>query len=35
MVKDFDAIRVGNRFIIVELQYVNYKGKDYLIIFGN
>ena len=35
MVKDFDAINIGNRFIIVDLQHVNYKGKDYLIIFGN
>ena len=35
MVKDFDAIGIGNRLIIVDLQHVHYKGKEYLLIFGN
>ena len=33
--KDFDSIRIGNQLIVVELQHLKYKNKDYLLIFGN
>lgn len=35
MVKDFDAIGIGNRLILVDIYHINYKKKDYLLVFGN
>lgn len=35
MVKDFDAIGIGNKLILVDIYHINYKKKDYLLVFGN
>lgn len=35
MVKDFDAIGIGNRLILVDIYHITYKKKDYLLVFGN
>ena len=35
MLKDFDSVGMGNRMVVVELTHLRYKGKEYLLIFGN
>ena len=35
VIKDFDSVGIGNQFIVIELQHLKYKNKDYLLIFGN
>jgi len=35
MLKDFDSVGIGSNFLLVELSHLKYKGKDYLLIFGN
>ena len=33
--KDFNSVGIENHFIVVELQHLKYKNKDYVLIFGN
>ena len=35
ILKDFDSIGIGSRLMLVELRELRYKGKDYLLVFGN
>lgn len=35
IIKDFDSVGIGNNLILTELQHLKYKGKDYLLLFGN
>ena len=35
IIKDFDSVGIGSQFIVVELQHLKYKNKDYLLVFGN
>ena len=35
MLKDFDSVGMGNRLVVVELSHLSYKGRDYLLVFGN
>jgi hypothetical protein len=35
LVKDFDAIGIGNRIVLVDTQHVVYKGRDFVLFFGN
>lgn len=35
ILKDFDSVGIGNKMVLVELQHLKYKGKDYLLVFGN
>jgi len=33
--KDFDSNGLGKKFTFTEIKHVNYKGRDYALIFGN
>ena len=35
IIKDFDSIGIGSQLVVVELQHLKYKDRDYLLIFGN
>jgi hypothetical protein len=35
IIKDFDSIGIGSKLLLTDLQHLKYKGKDYLLVFGN
>lgn len=35
MLKDFDSVGIGSKLVLCELTYVNYKARNYLLVFGN